>query len=46
VLDRDNLTRILTEDPQLGIKVLIELVQLLAQRLRETTRQLAEQMDI
>lgn len=46
VLDRDNLSRILTDDPQLGIKFLIELVQVLAQRLRQTTGQLAEQLEV
>jgi len=46
VLDRDNLSRILTDDPVLGIKFLIELVQVLAQRLRQTTSQLAEQLEV
>ncbi|GAB4167235.1 MAG: cyclic nucleotide-binding domain-containing protein [Rhodocyclaceae bacterium] len=44
LLDRDSLSRILTEEPELGIKFLIELVQLLAQRLRQTTGQLADQL--
>lgn len=46
VLDRDSLTRILTEDPSLGIKVLIELVQLLSKRLRQATGRLADQLDV
>ncbi len=46
LLDRDSLSRILAEQPQLGIKFLIELVQLLAQRLRQTTSQLADQLEV
>lgn len=46
VLDRDSLTRIVTDDPSIGIKVLIELVQLLSQRLRQATAQLADQLDV
>lgn len=46
VLDRESLSRILTDDPQLGVKVLIELVQLLSQRLRQATSQLADQLDV
>lgn len=46
VLDRDSLTRVVTDEPGIGIKVLIELVQLLSQRLRQATAQLADQIDV
>lgn len=46
VLDRERLTGIIADDPRLGIKVLIELVQLLSQRLRQATAQLADQIDV
>ena len=42
VLDRDGLSRILAEDPRLGIKVLIELVQHLSNKLRTASGKLAE----
>jgi CRP-like cAMP-binding protein len=40
VLDRENLARIIVEQPLLGAKVLMELVLMLAQRLRATSQQL------
>ncbi len=46
VLDRDSLTRVVTDEPSIGVKVLIELVQLLSQRLRQATAQLADQIDV
>jgi len=46
VLDRDNLTRIITDEPRIGTKILIELVQLLSQRLRNATSQLADYLDV
>jgi CRP-like cAMP-binding protein len=42
VLDRDELSAILASDPRLGIKVLIELVQLLSRKLRDAATRLAE----
>jgi CRP-like cAMP-binding protein len=45
VLDRDGLSRILADDPRLGIKILIELVQLLSQRLRSASGKLVSLMD-
>jgi CRP-like cAMP-binding protein len=40
VLDRENLARIIVEQPLLGAKVLMELVLMLAQRLRATSQRL------
>lgn len=42
VLDRDGLTRIIADDPRLGIKVLVELVQHLSRKLRIASGKLAE----
>ena len=42
VIDREALTGLLAEDAQLGIKVLIELVQHLSQKLRIASTRLAE----
>ena len=46
MLDRADLTCIIAEDPRLGIKLLIELVQLLTRRLREANSRLVGVMDI
>ena len=40
VLDRDGLSRIIAGDPRLGIKILMELVLLLSQRLRSASGKL------
>ncbi|MFZ5512899.1 MAG: cyclic nucleotide-binding domain-containing protein [Pseudomonadota bacterium] len=45
VLDRDHLSRIIADQPQLGIKLLMELVLLLSQRLRVTTAKLVKHLD-
>jgi CRP-like cAMP-binding protein len=42
VLDRDGLTRIIADDPRLGIKILMELVLLLSQRLRGASAKLVD----
>jgi CRP-like cAMP-binding protein len=46
VLDREGLSRIISEQPQLGIKILIEMVQLLSQRLRSATVKLADHPEV
>jgi CRP/FNR family transcriptional regulator, cyclic AMP receptor protein len=40
VLDRENLARIIVEQPLLGAKILMELVLMLSQRLRATSERL------
>jgi CRP/FNR family transcriptional regulator, cyclic AMP receptor protein len=45
VLDRENLARIIVEQPLLGAKVLMELVLMLSQRLRATSQRLVELID-
>jgi CRP-like cAMP-binding protein len=45
VLDRENLARIIVEQPMLGAKILMELVLMLSQRLRATTGRLLQLMD-
>ena len=45
VLTRENLARIILEQPILGAKVLMELVQMLSQRLRLTSIKLVAYMD-
>ena len=45
VLDRDNLARIIVEQPMLGAKVLMELVMMLSQRLRATSARLLAEID-
>jgi len=42
VLTRDNMGRIIHDKPQLGSKILIKLVTLLSQRLRQTSAQLLQ----
>jgi CRP-like cAMP-binding protein len=45
VLDRENLARIIVEQPMLGAKILMELVLMLSQRLRATSGRLLSLMD-
>jgi CRP-like cAMP-binding protein len=45
VLTRDQLSRIIVDSPRLGTKILMELVVLLSQRLRETSRSLVSYME-
>ncbi len=45
VLSRENLARIILEQPTLGAKVLMELVLMLSQRLRRTSSKLLAYMD-
>jgi CRP-like cAMP-binding protein len=45
VLDRENLARIIVEQPLLGAKLLMELVLMLSQRLRATSEKLIGLMD-
>lgn len=40
VLDRDNLSRIIADDPLIGVKILMELLMLLNQRLRNVSNEL------
>lgn len=44
VLGRVDLSRIIADNPQIGIKILIQLVQLLSQRLRAASSKLVRQM--
>jgi CRP-like cAMP-binding protein len=45
VLTRDSLARIILEEPTLGAKILMELVLMLSQRLRQTSSKLIDYMD-
>lgn len=45
VLDRENLARIIVEQPMLGAKILMQLVLMLSQRLRSTSGRLLQLMD-
>jgi CRP/FNR family transcriptional regulator, cyclic AMP receptor protein len=45
VLSRENLARIILEQPVLGAKILMELVLMLSQRLRQTSQKLVSYMD-
>ncbi len=45
VLDRENLARIIVEQPMLGAKILMELVLMLSQRLRSTSGRLLQLLD-
>ncbi|MBI5110239.1 MAG: cyclic nucleotide-binding domain-containing protein [Rhodocyclales bacterium] len=45
VLDRESLSRILAEEPRLGVKLMMELLMLLNQRLRSVSAQLMECME-
>jgi CRP-like cAMP-binding protein len=44
VLTRDNMVKIILEKPSLGAKILIKLVTMLAQRLRQTSAKLLQYM--
>jgi CRP/FNR family transcriptional regulator, cyclic AMP receptor protein len=46
VLDRDGLITIIADDPKLGAKVLIELVQHLSAKLRSASKRLAEKLAV
>jgi CRP-like cAMP-binding protein len=45
VLDRENLARIIVEQPMLGAKILMQMVLMLSQRLRATSGRLLQMMD-
>jgi CRP/FNR family cyclic AMP-dependent transcriptional regulator len=45
MLTRDDMARIIHENPRLGAKILTKLVSLLSQRLRQTSHQLLEYME-
>jgi CRP-like cAMP-binding protein len=45
VLDRESLSRIITEQPQIGVKLMMEMLMLLNQRLRTVSSQLMECLD-
>ena len=45
MLSRENLARIILEQPILGAKILMELVLMLSQRLRQTSVKLVGLMD-
>ena len=45
VLDRENLARIIVEQPMLGAKILMQMVLMLSQRLRSTSGRLLQMMD-
>ena len=45
VLTREALARIILEQPVLGAKILMELVLMLSQRLRQTSQRLVSYMD-
>ena len=44
VLDRESLSRIITEEPRIGVKLMMELLMLLNQRLRSVSGQLMDCM--
>jgi CRP/FNR family transcriptional regulator, cyclic AMP receptor protein len=44
VLTRDDMAKILVEKPSLGAKILIRLVTMLSQRLRQTSARLLQYM--
>ena len=45
VLDRESLSRIITEEPRIGVKLMMELLMLLNQRLRSVSAQLMDCME-
>ncbi len=45
VLDRDSLSRLIAEQPRIGVKLMMELLMLLNQRLRNVSAQLMECME-
>jgi CRP/FNR family transcriptional regulator, cyclic AMP receptor protein len=44
VLDRENLSRIIANEPRIGVKILMELLMLLNQRLRNVSTELVKQV--
>jgi len=46
LLDREGLTAILADDPRLGVKILIELLQHLSSKLRVASTRLAEELAV
>jgi CRP/FNR family cyclic AMP-dependent transcriptional regulator len=45
VLDRESLSRIIAEEPRIGVKLMMELLMLLNQRLRSVSKQLMDCME-
>jgi CRP-like cAMP-binding protein len=45
VLTRDSLVEVIKTEPRLGAKIMLTLVHILAQRLRNTSRQLVKSME-
>lgn len=45
VLTRENLTQVIKAEPYLGAKIMLKLVHMLSQRLRNTSRQLVKNME-
>lgn len=45
VLDRESLSRIIAEEPHIGVKLMMELLMLLNQRLRSVSKQLMDCME-
>jgi len=45
VLDRESLSRIIADEPRIGVKLMMELLMLLNQRLRGVSAQLLECME-
>jgi CRP-like cAMP-binding protein len=45
VLDRESLTRVVAEEPRIGVKILMELLMLLNQRLRSVSGELMKCLD-
>jgi CRP-like cAMP-binding protein len=45
VLRRENLARVVVEQPLIGAKIMMELVLMLSQRLRATSNRLMEMLD-
>jgi CRP-like cAMP-binding protein len=45
VLDRESLTRLVAEEPKIGVKILMELLMLLNQRLRTVSGELMKCLD-
>ena len=45
VLDRESLSRLIAEEPRIGVKLMVELLMLLNQRLRSVSSQLLDCME-
>jgi CRP-like cAMP-binding protein len=45
VLDRDALIRVVSEEPKIGVKILMELLMLLNQRLRSVSSELMKSLE-